>query len=101
VKPFVRSPFLGLVVTGVIASIALVAEAQLSLPVDVHFLFQLVWLGVVSTALLAFAILASEPKANRVAPQDFPPEEDIPEWHDEDRLWLQAHPDSTMNADSR
>lgn len=100
-KPRIRSPYLGLVGTGVIASVALITESQLSLPAEVHFLLQFVWLGVVGAALLAFAILFPKPESKRAEPQDFSSVADIPEWYDEDRIWLQAHPDSTTKSDSR
>lgn len=99
-KRFPGSPYTGLVMTGTAASIALLIEPRLQVSSDVHFLLQFVWLGVVSAALLAFAISPALRTVSAASSGDVnaDPVTDIPaEFLDEDRLWLQTHPDSSWN----
>ncbi len=94
-----KSTYVGLVLTGVAASIALLIESRLQVTSDIHFCLQFVWVGVVGAALLAFSLNP----ALRTPDSSIPPMSDIDdaslteEFHDEDRLWLQAHPDSSWN----
>ncbi len=86
-----NAPFKGLVFTGLIGSAALLGEAHLSVSTDVHFLLEFLWLGVIAAALLAFGLLAASPADVHPPPPATP---DVREWYDEDRLFLQQHPDS-------
>lgn len=102
-KFFSRTPFIWLIITGVVASIALIVEASLPVSQDIHFLLEFLWVGVVSAALLAFVMhpVLTNPKlttfpATPLAMTE-PPEpllrssaDEITEWYDEDRLWLQG-----------
>lgn len=98
-KKLLRSPFVGLIVTGLTASAALLIESRLRTSPDVHFLLQFVWVGVVSAALLASVL---RPTLEQMKPpvadqsQDIPGEA-TPEFQDEDRAWLQEHPDDCQN----
>ncbi|MBK8021569.1 MAG: hypothetical protein IPK19_09100 [Chloroflexi bacterium] len=88
-----RAPFMGLIATGIVASGALLIETRLSVSQDVHFLLELLWLGVAFAALLGFALL---PAINEHAMAPIQPiliDTNIPEVLDTDREWLQAHPD--------
>jgi hypothetical protein len=98
-KRLIRSPFSGLVLTGVTASAALLVETRLSLAQDVHFLLQLVWLGVVCAALLAFAIHPALSPSLQAPDQREASYADIPEWLDEDRAWLQMHSNANGSED--
>lgn len=89
-----NTSFKGLVFTGVIGSAALLIESRLSVSTDVHFLLEFLWLGVIAAALLVFALLAVSPATIHSTSSTIP---DVPEWYDEDRLFLQQHPDT--NAD--
>jgi hypothetical protein len=93
-KRWIRSPYLGLIVTGLIASAALLIEAGFDVSLEVHFLLRLVWLGVVFAALLAFA-LSPLFRQDTSEFEPLPKERtEVAEWFDEDRAWLQTHPDS-------
>jgi hypothetical protein len=100
-KRLFRSPFTGLLLTGMVASIALLIEARLRVSQDVHFLLQFLWVGVVSAALLAFALL---PVLKDSAQMMDKGEADdvridmIPELLDTDRAWLQSHPDTDLST---
>lgn len=101
-KPFLSSPFGRLVLTGTIASFALLIESRLQVPEETHFLMQFVWLGVVAAALMSFALLPALKMPARGDAQigeidADPPPVVIPEFLDEDRQWLQMHPNSTWN----
>lgn|GEM_PF-2571734 len=96
-----KTPFVWLIITGIVASVALITEESLPLSQDVHFLLQFLWLGVVSASLLAFAIhpvltnpkpFAYEPNLSP-EPTPSPPSssDSIDEWYDEDRIWMQEH----------
>jgi uncharacterized membrane protein len=98
-KTFLRSPFGGLVLTGAIATIALLVEPRLQVAPDVHFLLQFLWLGIVAAALLAFAI---QPAVNAL-PQthhkaaDHETDATVAEFFDADRQWPQTPSDITEN----
>jgi hypothetical protein len=92
-KRLLHSPFLGLIVTGIIASAALLLEPWLQAPQDIHFLFQFLWVGVVGAALL----LAALRPIIKTAVNPVSPQEATPEFLDEDRVWLQTHPDTNPN----
>lgn len=106
-----KTPFLWLIVTGVVASIALIAEAGLPVSQDIHFLLEFLWVGVVSAALLAFVMIPvlTNPKLTTfpAAPKATPVPElreptvfgEVTEWYDEDRLWLQGHVGSELTQD--
>lgn len=102
-KSLLRSPFAGLILTGMTASTALLLETRLSVSQDVHFLLELLWLGVISAALLTFALATAlrpaipPPDAGEDDPLPSTTAELLPEFLDEDRLWLQAHPDASSN----
>lgn len=87
----------GLVFTGLIGSAALLIEAHLSVSTDVHFLLEFLWLGVIAAALLVFALLAASPVTLHSSSITIP---DVPEWYDQDRLFLQRHPDSGTDCNS-
>ncbi|MDX2160426.1 MAG: hypothetical protein SF162_03780 [bacterium] len=88
-KRLMQSPYLGLIGTGAAASAALLIEARLPVSQELHFLLQFVWLGVLSAALLAFALHPALERTSALRPID----NSTPEWFDADRRWLQAHPD--------
>jgi hypothetical protein len=100
-KPLRKTPFLWLIITGIVASVALITEEALPLSQDIHFLLQFLWLGVVSAALLAFAIhpVLTNPKPFAYEPNLSPDPSPVPtplsdtieEWYDEDRIWMQEH----------
>ena len=106
-----KSPFPWLIVTGVIASIALFVEAGLPVSQDIHFLLEFLWVGVVSAALLAFVMIPvlTNPKLTTfpaaLEPASVPELREptafgeITEWYDEDRLWLQGHVGSELTQD--
>jgi hypothetical protein len=102
-----KSPFLWLIVTGVVASIALVVEAGLPVSRDIHFLLEFLWVGVVSAALLAFVMapVLSNPKLTTFPAAPVPELREpavygeVTEWYDEDRLWLQGHVGSELTQD--
>lgn len=88
--------------TGITASVALLVEPRLQVPSDIHFFLQFLWIGIVGTALLAFSFkpvlkpaLASDAPMPHLDTQ--PPAAVTAELLDEDRLWLQNHPDSSWN----
>lgn len=95
------SPYGGLIMTGTAATIALLIETQLPVSADTHFLIQFVWVGVVGAALLTFSLKPALDGVNTesviradAASQD----EGTIEFFDEDRLWLQTHPNSNWNG---
>jgi hypothetical protein len=91
-KRLLDSPYTGLIVTGAIASIALYIESRLIVSRDTHFLLQFVWVGVVSASLLTFAL---HPALNCIEPlSHIDDNDDVEEWFDSDRAWLQTHPDA-------
>lgn len=96
IKHSILSAHLGLIVVGIAATIALLLEIRLAVPQDVHNLLQFLWVAVVMGSLfiemLQPILKISEP-AEKSAPL-----EDIPEWRDSDRLWLQLHPDEQYPA---
>ncbi len=106
---FIKTPFLWLIVTGVVATIVLIAEEGLPLSHDVHLLLQFLWLGVSTAALLTFTLLPAlaNPKPiavqrPRAAEWELPEAyaaEGVSEWYDEDRVWLQGHPDSGVKSE--
>lgn len=110
-KSLRKTPFLWLIVTGVVASFALIIEAGLPVSQDIHFLLEFLWVGVVSAALLAFVMVPvlSNPKLTTfpTAPEPVPVPElrqpsmagEVTEWYDEDRLWLQGHVGSELTQD--
>lgn len=99
-KRFLSLPFIGLVVTGITASVALLLEPRLQVSSDIHFFLQFVWVGVVGAALLAFALMPTLNGVSVVSGVEVgaaPQQEVTEEFLDEDRLWLQNHPDSSWN----
>lgn len=87
-------------ITGTTATIALLIESRLQVSSDIHFLLEFVWVGVVSAALLAFALMPALNGINVVpsATGGTHSQDAITgELLDEDRLWLQNHPDSSWN----
>lgn len=104
-----KTPFLWLMLTGVVASFALIIEAGLPVSQDIHFLLEFLWVGVVSAALLAFVMvpvlsnpkLTTFPAAPAPVPQLCEPQTvgEVTEWYDEDRLWLQGHVGSELTQD--
>jgi cobalamin biosynthesis protein CobD/CbiB len=98
-KRWSRSPYFGLVMTGLIASIALLIEARLPVAQEIHYMLQFVWVAVVAAALLAFAVVPSfaQAYAEQVRRIDAAREQaSVSEWYDADREWLQNHPDSSV-----
>lgn len=94
------SPYVGLVMTGITASVALLVEPRLQVSSDIHFFLQFLWVGVVGAALLAFALMPALNGVSVVSVGEVgvEPQAEIPEeFLDEDRLWLQNHPDSSWN----
>lgn len=105
-KSLLRSPFTGLILTGITASIALLLEASLPVSENIHFLLELLWLSVISAGLLTIAMLpvwrnlsalTSSGRAGNGDAVAHNASETLPELLDEDRLWLQAHPESSSN----
>lgn len=99
-KQLIRSPYAGLIVTGLIASAALMVEARLSVSEGVHFLLQLIWIGVASAALLAFAVRPLVETGSTPAAAD-QANTLIPELYDPDRQWMQSHPDEPQPGTSQ
>jgi hypothetical protein len=94
-KQLVCRPYAGLVLTGLVSSLALLIESRLDVSESLHFLLQFVWIGVVSSALLACALIRA---AGAVQPQAHSENRDtIPELLDADRSWLQSHPGRPMS----
>ncbi len=91
------SPYGGLIITGTTATIALLIEPRLRASSDTHFLIQFVWMGVVGAALLAFALKPALHTTNAALSSEIYREATTEEFFDEDRLWLQTHPDSGSN----
>lgn len=90
------SAHLGLIVVGIAATVALLLEIRLAVPQDVHNLLQFLWLAVVMGSLfveMLQPILKISDQAEKSSPL-----EDIPEWRDSDRLWLQLHPNERYPA---
>lgn len=101
-KRHLWSPYVGLVVTGTIATIVLLIEPELHVPSDIHFFLQLVWVGVVGGALLTCALMPALTANSPNAPPRADGETNTPssvtaEFFDEDRVWLQTHPDASWN----
>lgn len=95
-----RSPYAGLVITGITASLALLIEHRLPVSSEIHFFLQFVWVGVVGAALMAFALMPTQSgnSAASSARLDAASQSTITEeFLDEDRVWLQTHPDSSWN----
>jgi hypothetical protein len=78
--------YIGLLIVGMTATAALLLENSLNLPQDVHFLLELLWVGV---AIGGVFIAMIHPYFR--LPEEFRIKE-IPEWDDPDRLWMQRHP---------
>lgn len=91
-KRLLLSAHIGLLMVGITATAALLLEARLPVPQDIHFLLQLLWVGVamggVFVVMMQPAInLQSQPDSGMNLDTD-----DVPEWHDSDRVWMQQHP---------
>lgn len=96
------SPYFGLVMTGIVASLALLIEPRLPTPLETHYFLQFVWVGVLGAALLAFsltpALTAAHPNdPPQSARDDDSPAAVTPEFFDADRGWLQTHSDASWN----
>lgn len=90
--------YAGLLIVGAAATAALLLEARLSVSRNVHFLLQLLWLGI---AMGAVFVAMVQPAGDRSSGHEMPAhlyEDDVPEWRDPDRLWLQQHPDEPYLA---
>ncbi len=97
-KSLLHSPYEGLVLTGMAATTALLIESRLQVSSDIHFLLQFVWMGVVGAALLAFALMPALNGGTPATDCDVDSQDGVTaEFLDEDRLWLQTHPDSSWN----
>jgi hypothetical protein len=90
------SSYMGLVIVGVTATAALLLETRLDVSEDEHFLLQLLWVGV---ALGALFLATLQPVLRMHAPAESPDIEEVPEWHDADRAWMQQHPHTLYLAD--
>ncbi|MFN8374419.1 MAG: hypothetical protein U0694_16270 [Anaerolineae bacterium] len=88
------SAHIGLLFVGVSATAALLLEARLPVTQDVHFLLQLLWMAV---AMGSVFVVMLQPALNPAARNDdcvpAVETEQIAEWQDPDRLWMQQHPD--------
>lgn len=85
-----RSGYVGVVLVGIAATVALLFESRLPVSDDVHFLLQLLWLAVAVAGLFIFML---QPALSQLQQTSHQSHENILEWQDADRLWLQAHPD--------
>ncbi len=87
------SAYGGFLIVGVVATLALLLEIRLPVPQDIHFLLQFLWVGVAMSGLFVAML---HPAINSHTPADFGAtlqKDDIPEWHDPDRVWMQQQPD--------
>lgn len=102
-KRSLLSAHIGLVMVGLIATVALLLEIRLPVTQDVHFLLQLLWVGVAMGSLF---VVMLQPAINSKSQNDFESDDieagfnrdDLPEWYDPDRLWMQHHPDEPRLA---
>jgi hypothetical protein len=105
------SAYGGVLVVGLVATAALLLEQRLPVSENIHFLLQLLWLGVAISGLFLLMLgpVASQqlgkPPASAPPTQDEAAHaaspDDIAEWDDPDRQWLQQHPDDSNDNPSR
>ncbi|MBZ0318088.1 MAG: hypothetical protein K8L91_16830 [Anaerolineae bacterium] len=82
-------PYVGLLLVGVLATLVLFIQVWLPLSDDLHFLLELLWIGVALGGVLIWSVSHADMPLH--APPDF---EDLPpELYDGDRYWLQEHYD--------
>lgn len=93
------SAYAGLVFVGITATAALLLEASLPVPQDIHFLLQMLWLGVAMGSLFVVTLKPATtlPRFDKLRPDSGSAE--IPEWRDPDRAWMQRHPNELYQAD--
>lgn len=90
--------YAGLLIVGVAATAALLLEARLSVSRNVHFLLQLLWLGIAMGGVFIAMVHPAVHSSSRHELTTHLHEDDVPEWRDPDRLWLQQHPDEPYLA---
>jgi hypothetical protein len=90
---------LSLIVVGITATVVLLIVTRLPVTQDVQLLLQLVWLGVTvaSVFLVVVKPVTSMPSGHDSAAGS--EIENIPEWADADRAWLQQHPNNGYMTD--
>ncbi len=97
-KRLLLSAHTGLVIVGITATAALLLEAKLPVSQDIHFLLQLLWVGVAMSSLF---VIMLQPVINSLSDADSRINlvvEVVPEWYDPDRLWMQQHPNERYVA---
>ena len=93
------SAYMGLLIVGMTATAALLLETRLPVSQDVHFLLQLLWLGVAMGSLF---VMMLQPTTKLYSHQEFRSDfhfDEVPEWRDPDRVWMQQHPNELYLAD--
>ena len=91
------APYAGLLIVGVVASLALLMESRLPIDANLHGLLELVWVAVALGALFILMLKPTLDQVERPHAADTAPLND--ERFDLDRLWLQFHPDDGFSAD--
>ncbi len=93
-------PYAGLLLIGIVATLFLVLEGALPLTETEHFLLQILWLGIMFSALFIWSLQSGLSFTTQSSPAhmtDTEPEISSTviddELYDADRLWLQQHPD--------
>lgn len=83
------SPYRRVLMVGATATLVLLLESRLSVSQDIHFLLQVLWLGVAMSSLFMATPQSVAIPSIAEAREGV---ENAPEWHDSDRAWMQQHP---------